>query len=69
MKKLELTENELNELIAKVANAIENYGCEFTEEIYNVFLKLLKLEPTSKSLLVMIFEDHFTVKTETDEIL
>lgn len=63
MKKLELTENELNELIAKVANEIEIYGGDFSEEIYNVFIKLLKLNPTRKSLLVQKYEYYFKVKT------
>ena len=62
MKKLELSENELNELIAKVANEIEIYGDEFSEEIYNVFIKLLKLDPTRKSQLVQKYEYFFTRK-------
>lgn len=62
MKKLELTENELNELTAKVATLIEIYGDEFSEEIYNVFIKLLQLDPTRKTLLVQKFEYYFTVK-------
>jgi hypothetical protein len=63
MKKLELREDELNELIAKVANEIEIYGDEFSEEIYNVFIKLLRLNPSRKSLLVQKYEYYFTVKT------
>lgn len=63
MKKLELTENELNELIAKVAIEIEISEGEFSEEIYNVFIKLLKLDPTQKTLLVQKYEYYFTVKT------
>jgi hypothetical protein len=60
MKTLFLNEEELNDLIAKVANEIDDYGTDsISDEIVCVFLKLLSLEPTWKSELVIKYEKYY----------
>jgi hypothetical protein len=56
MKNLKLTEEQLNELTAKVANELEVYGGDATSELKQVFVKLIKLKPTRETLLVQKFK-------------
>jgi hypothetical protein len=56
MKTLSLTEEQLNEASAKIANELEEYGSQASDELKQVFKKLMKLKPTRKTLLMVKFE-------------
>ncbi len=56
MKNLKLNEDQLNELVAKVANELEDYGSQATPVLKEVFVKLVKLKPTRETLLVQKFK-------------
>jgi hypothetical protein len=56
MKTLSLTEEQLNEASAKIANELQDYGNQASEDLKQVFKKLMKLNPTRKTTLMIKFE-------------
>ena len=57
MKTLSLTEDQLNEVSAKIANHFERVGVDgSTPALKQAFKKLMKLNPTFKTTLMVKFE-------------
>ena len=57
MKTLSLTEAQLNEVTAKIANHLERYGVSYsTPALKQAFKKLMKLNPTYKTTLMEKFD-------------
>ncbi len=56
MKNLELTQEELNEITAKIANELETYGDQATKNLKSGFLKLVEAGLTTSTLLIDKFK-------------
>ena len=57
MKTLSLTEQQLNEVTAKIANHLERHGVsETSSALKQAFKKLMKLKPTYKTTLMEKFD-------------
>ena len=46
MKSIELTQDEINEVCAKLANQLETYGDSASDELKNAFMKMMNAELT-----------------------
>ena len=59
MKSIELTQDEINEVCAKLANQLETYGDSASDELKNAFMKMMNAEPSYKTTLMIKFENIY----------